>query len=58
MIVVLASVPMALLRRRMSFRLLAIQGTIATFAAQVVAIAMALEGAGPGRSSHNCLSPR
>jgi O-antigen/teichoic acid export membrane protein len=45
-VVVLASVPMALLRRRMSFRLLAIQGTIATFAAQVVAIMMALEGAG------------
>ena|SRR5664279_3072762 len=45
-VVVLASVPMALLRRGMSFRLLAVQGTVATFVAQVVAIVMALNGAG------------
>ena len=45
-LVVLASVPTALLRRRMRFRLLASQGIVATLAAQVVAILLALGGAG------------
>ena len=41
-----ASVPMALLRRAMRFRALAVQGTIAAVAAQVVAITMTLTGFG------------
>lgn len=45
-LVVLGSVPTALLRRRMHFRLLAFQGLIATVAAQVVAIMLAFRGAG------------
>lgn len=45
-VVVLASVPTALLRRRMAFRLLAIQGWIGTVIAQAVAIVLALNGAG------------
>lgn len=42
----LGSVPTALLRREMRFRTLAIQGTVASVAAQVVAVAMVLAGAG------------
>jgi O-antigen/teichoic acid export membrane protein len=41
-----ASVPMALLRRRLEFRLLALQGGIAALVGQVVAIVMALTGFG------------
>lgn len=41
-----ASVPTALLRRAMRFRALAIQGTIAAIAAQIVAIAMVVTGFG------------
>lgn len=44
--VVLAAVPSALLRRRMLFKALAIQATIAGVAAQAVAIVLALAGAG------------
>jgi O-antigen/teichoic acid export membrane protein len=43
---VLASLPTALLRRRLRFKLLAIQATVATVIAQVVAIALALLSAG------------
>ena len=46
LLVVLASVPTALMRRRMRFKTLALQSTLATFAAQVVAIALAYRGAG------------
>lgn len=45
-IVVMSSVPMALLRRAMAFRTLALQTTAATFIAQVGAVALALAGAG------------
>jgi O-antigen/teichoic acid export membrane protein len=45
-LVVLASVPTALLRRRMKFKLLASQGIVATLAAQGVAILLAFRGAG------------
>lgn len=45
-IVVCASVPSAVLRRRLAFRRLAIQSAIAAAAAQVVAIVLALTGAG------------
>ncbi|MGA7147672.1 MAG: lipopolysaccharide biosynthesis protein [Microbacterium sp.] len=41
-----SSVPTALLRRRMQFRALAVQGLVASVLAQVVAIAMALSGLG------------
>lgn len=41
-----SSVPMALLRRNMRFRALAVQGTIAAITAQGVAIAMTLTGFG------------
>lgn len=41
-----SSVPTALLRRRMHFRALAVQGLAASVVAQVVAIAMALAGMG------------
>lgn len=44
--VALASVPTALLRRRMAFRTLAIQSGVAAVAAQVVAVALTLAGAG------------
>ena len=44
--VVLGSVPSALLRRGMQFRLLALQGLVSTFVAQVVAILLAFRGAG------------
>jgi O-antigen/teichoic acid export membrane protein len=40
------SVPMALLRRSMRFRTLAVQGTIAALTAQVVAVTMTLTGMG------------
>lgn len=39
-------VPMGLLRRRLAFKLLALQGVIATLIAQVVAITLAFAGAG------------
>ncbi len=42
----LGSVPTAILRREMRFRTLAIQGTVASVVAQVVAVAMVLGGAG------------
>ena len=42
----LSSVPMALLRRGMRFRALAVQGTTAAMVAQVVAVAMTLTGLG------------
>ncbi|WP_224760550.1 lipopolysaccharide biosynthesis protein [Salinibacterium sp. ZJ450] len=41
-----ASVPMALLRREMRFRVIAVQASIAAVAAQVVAIAMTVTGFG------------
>ena len=41
-----ASVPMALLRREMRFRAIAVQGSIAAIVAQVVAVAMTLTGFG------------
>ena len=41
-----SAVPLALLRRRLKFRELAVQSTIATFVAQIVAIALALAGTG------------
>lgn len=41
-----SSVPMALLRRSMRFRALALQGTLAAFFAQIVAVAMTLTGFG------------
>lgn len=41
-----AAVPMALLRRRMRFRALAVQGTLSAFVAQVVAVVMTLGGFG------------
>lgn len=41
-----SSVPTALLRRRMHFRALAVQGLVASVVAQVVAIAMAVGGLG------------
>jgi O-antigen/teichoic acid export membrane protein len=44
--VALAAVPNALLRRRMAFRTLAMQGTVAAVVAQVVAVTMTLAGAG------------
>ncbi|WP_116950088.1 lipopolysaccharide biosynthesis protein [Jiangella endophytica] len=42
----LGSVPTAILRRAMRFRTLAIQGTVASVVAQVVAVAMVLAGSG------------
>ena len=45
-IVVLGSVPTALMRRRMQFRTLALQATVAAFIAQVAAVALALAGTG------------
>ena len=45
-LVVVASVPTALLRRRMAFRRLAIQGTAAAAVAQVAAVVVALAGGG------------
>ena len=45
-LVVVAAVPTALLRRRMAFRRLAIQGTAAAALAQVVAVVIALAGGG------------
>lgn len=42
----ISSVPTALLRRRMKFRALAGQGLVASLIAQVIAVAMALGGAG------------
>ena len=42
----MSSVPMALLRRAMRFRALAVQGTAAAFIAQAVAVAMTLTGFG------------
>ena len=44
--IVLCSVPAAILRRRMQFKLLAFQALIAAVVAQVVAIVLALRGAG------------
>lgn len=46
LLVAVASVPTALLRRRMKFRALAVQGVTASLVAQVVAIVMCLAGAG------------
>lgn len=45
-LVAVASVPIALLRRAMRFRALAVQGTIAAFVAQVIAVTMAFTGFG------------
>jgi O-antigen/teichoic acid export membrane protein len=45
-LVVVASVPTALLRRQMQFRRLAVQGAVAAVFAQVVAIGFALAGTG------------
>ncbi|WP_421741996.1 lipopolysaccharide biosynthesis protein [Cellulomonas sp.] len=45
-VVVAGSVPIALMRRRMEFRRLAVQGTVASVAGQIVAIALALAGYG------------
>lgn len=42
----LSSVPMALLRRAMRFRALAVQGAVAAVVAQVIAVAMTLSGSG------------
>lgn len=42
----ISSVPTALLRRRMQFRALAIQGLAASLIAQIIAVSMALAGAG------------
>ncbi|TDD70938.1 lipopolysaccharide biosynthesis protein [Jiangella aurantiaca] len=46
LITALSSVPTAILRREMRFRTLAVQGTVASVTAQVVAVAMTLTGAG------------
>lgn len=46
LLVVLSSVPIALLRRRLDFRRLAVQATLATVVSQVVAVALAIRGAG------------
>jgi O-antigen/teichoic acid export membrane protein len=46
LITVVSSVPIALMRRRMLFRLLAIQGAAAAIAAQTVAVVVALAGGG------------
>ena len=46
LLVVLGSVPTALLKRAMKFRLLAYQVTVATFASQAVAVVLAVSGAG------------
>jgi O-antigen/teichoic acid export membrane protein len=43
---VLAGVPLALLRRSLAFRTIAVQGLVAALLAQVVAVALALTGAG------------
>ena len=48
LLVVVATVPSALLRRRMQFRLLAIQATIAGIAAQTVAVVLAPRTRAPG----------
>lgn len=47
LVTVPASVPLALMRRRLEFRKLAMQSTVATVLAQVVAIVLALVGLGP-----------
>lgn len=44
--IVLSSVPTALMRRRMQFRLLAVQASIGVIASQVIAVVLALRGAG------------
>jgi len=44
--VALGSVPTAIMRRRMAFRALAVQGGVAALVAQVVAVVMSLNGAG------------
>ncbi len=46
LLTVLASVPTALLRRRMQFKLIAVQATIAAVVAQVVAVVLALAHTG------------
>jgi O-antigen/teichoic acid export membrane protein len=46
LLVALSSVPIALLRRRLDFRSIAIQSSVATLAGQVAAIALALTGFG------------
>jgi O-antigen/teichoic acid export membrane protein len=46
LLTVLASVPTALLRRRLQFKLIAVQATIAAIIAQVVAVALAFAGTG------------
>lgn len=46
LLVALGSVPMALLKRRLAFRALAVQSMAASVVGQVVAVAMALAGAG------------
>lgn len=46
LLVVLPTVPFALMRRRMEFRLLAVQGTIAALVGQAVAIVIAVRGGG------------
>ncbi|WP_426594484.1 lipopolysaccharide biosynthesis protein [Cellulomonas sp. McL0617] len=44
--IVLSSVPTALMRRRMQFRLLAVQASIGVVVSQVIAVVLALRGAG------------
>jgi O-antigen/teichoic acid export membrane protein len=46
LLAVLAALPIALLKRRMAFRLIALQGAAGAFVGQVVAIVLALRGAG------------
>ncbi|MGO4383800.1 lipopolysaccharide biosynthesis protein [Specibacter sp. RAF43] len=46
MLVALASVPMAVLKRRLAFRALAVQSMVASVVGQVVAVALALAGMG------------
>jgi len=46
MLVALASVPMAVLKRRLAFRALAVQSMVASIVGQVAAVALAVAGAG------------
>ncbi len=51
LLVTLGSVPTAVLRRELKFRLLAIQSVVAGFIGQIVAVVMASRGLACGRSS-------
>jgi O-antigen/teichoic acid export membrane protein len=46
MFVILSAVPVTMLRRQMRFRVIAVQGVIAGIISQIVAVALALSGAG------------